>query len=132
MQFNESELKITLASFEDAISLQDAIGVALKGTKLDIPSDLKAEVTSDMFSDILGAALGVATSKNVRECLFKCAERAMYGQSKVDRDFFDLEKNRELYFPIMVEIVKANIGPFIKGLASQLGGLGQLLGNNQK
>lgn len=132
MTINGSELKITAGSFQEALALQKAIGRALKGTRLDLPTDAKAEVTTDMFSDIIGAVLGVATSDDVEACLFDCAKRCVIGSEQITRDYFEKVENRKNYFPIMVEIIKANVGPFIAGLSSQLGALGQMFGKGQK
>lgn len=125
---NGSELKITLGSFSEAMSLQKAIGRALRGMKLDLPDSAKADLSPDAIGDILGAVLNVATSDDVEAALFSCAGRCLIGTEKVDRDYFERPENRQNYYPIMIEIIKANCGPFIKGLGSSFGGLGQLLG----
>lgn len=119
MQINGSDLRITPAGFSDALALEKAIGRALKGTRLELPENVTSEVSADMFSDIIGAVLGVATSDEVESCLFKCAERALAGKEKIDRAFFEKVENRQHYYPIMVEVIKENVGPFFKGLGSQ-------------
>lgn len=125
-------LRITEGSFSEALALQKAIGRALKGTRLDLPADTKTEIPQDMFSDILTAVLGVATSDEVEACLFECAKRCLMGTETINRDYFEKVENRKNYFPIMVEIIKANVGPFIEGLSSQFAGLAGILGKAQK
>ena len=132
MTINGTELRITLGSFQEAMALQKAIGRALKGTKLELPEDITAELKADMFSGIIDAVLGVATSDDVEKCLFECAARCLAGTEKIDRDFFEKAENRQYYFPIMVEIIKANVGPFFKGLDTQFKGLGQMIASLQK
>lgn len=134
MNINGKELLVTPGSWSEAMALQKAIGRALKGTKLDLPGDSLTELSPDSFGDILGAVLSVATSDEVEAALFVCAERSTYGADriKVDRDFFETVENRELYYPIMVEIIKANVGPFFKGLASKFGALAGISGVNLK
>jgi hypothetical protein len=132
MQIKGSELRITPASLSDALALEKAIGRALKGTRLELPETVTAEVTTDMFSDIIGAVLGVATSDEVEACLFKCAERALVGTVRVDRDFFEDVENRQYYYPIMVEVIKENVGPFFKGLGSQFAAFLPMAGKNQQ
>ncbi len=134
MNIYGKELLITPASFSEAMALQKAIGRALKGTKLELPANAVAEISPDTFGDIIGAILGVATSDEVEAALFACSERALYGPNKVkvDRDFFEQVENRELYYPIMVEVIKANVGPFFKGLASKFGALMGKSGDSQK
>ena len=129
MKFNKKNLKITMASFEDATNLQDAVATAIKGNSLDIPESIDAKINVSTFLD---AALNTLSDKRVREALFVCAERALYVDDKVNSDFFEKEENRELYYPVMVEILKVNLGPFIKGLLSMFGGLGGMLKNFQK
>lgn len=129
MTIKGNELKITPASFAEAMALQKAIGRALKGTKMELPEDIKAELTTDMLSGIIDAVLGVATSDDVETCLFECAKRCIVGTDKIDREFFEDPENRQFFYPVMVEIIKTNVGPFFKGLDTQLLGLAQKVGN---
>ena len=130
MQLNGKELKITPASFTDAMALQKAIGRALKGTSFKMPSivtDASGKVDlekSDVdLAGIIDLVLGAAVSNEVEACLFACSARALLGSDKIDADFFEKVEHRELYYPIMVEIIKVNVGPFFKGLASKFGAL---------
>lgn len=132
MTINGSELKITPASFAEAMALQKAIGRALKGTKLELPENATDEIKPEMLTGIIDAVLGVACSDEVESCLFECAKRCLVGTEKIDRDFFEKPENRQHYFPIMVEIIKTNIGPFFKGLGIQLSGLGQAIAGLRK
>jgi hypothetical protein len=130
MQLNGKELKITPASFADAMALQKAIGRAVKGTRFSMPSivtDAGGKVDlekSDLdLSGLIDLVLGAAVSDDVQACLFACSARALLGVDKIDADFFEKVENRELYYPIMVEIIRVNVGPFLKGLASKFGAL---------
>jgi hypothetical protein len=129
MGFVKKNLKITMASFEEATNLQDAVANALKGNGIDIPENMDAKINVSTFLD---AALNTISDKAVRESLFECAKKALYLQDKIDTDFFEKEENRELYYPIMLEILKVNVGPFLNGLLSMFGGLGGMLKNFQK
>lgn len=131
MQIGGKELRITPAGFADAIALQKAIGRALKGTKLELPETATAELSPASFTGIIDAVLGVAISDEVESALFQCSARALVGEAKVDRDFFETVENREHYFTIMAEVIKVNVGPFFKGLISMSGGLGALFGKPQ-
>ncbi len=126
MKFDKKKLRITLSSFEDAFELQDSIARALKGNGLDIPEGKDVDINISTFLD---AALSTIANKEVRICLFKCAEKALYGEDKIDNDFFEAKENRELYYPIMMEILKENVGPFMNGLLSLFGGIGGNLKN---
>jgi hypothetical protein len=136
MQLNGRELKITPASFAEAMALQKAIGRAVKGTRFSMPSfvtgaDGKIDLEkSDVdLSGLIDLVLGAAVSDEVQAALFACSARAMLGNEIIDADFFEDNpphgrmENRELYYPIMVEIIRVNVGPFLKGLASKFGAL---------
>jgi hypothetical protein len=131
------------------MALQKALGRALKGQKLDlggIYSDIlkkddagNIDVASVDLSGIGGIAttilnllLGPACSDEVESAAMTCAKKCYteVGKEKIDMDFFEKEENRSLYYPIMIEVIRANCGPFIKGLISSFGGLGQLLAKN--
>lgn len=130
-------LKITLASFDKAMDLQEAVGNAIKNSQLtlDIKADkkdiMKSDISSDSIGSILKTLIGVGVSREVKECIFKCAETTLYNNEKVNKDFFEKEENRKLYYPIMFEIAKANLDPFMSGLFSMLNqmGLSELIGN---
>jgi hypothetical protein len=126
MDFDKRKLEITVASFDEATDLQDAIARALKGNKIDIPDSIDKELN---ISSLIDAALSVLADKEIREKLFVCAERALYDRNKVNKDFFEEEENRSLYQPIMIEIIKKNVGPFFKNLLSSFGLSGDLIKN---
>lgn len=130
MQLQGRELKITPAGFADAMALEKAIGRAIKGTSFSMPkivTDAAGKVDLEKsnidLTGLIDLVLGAAVSDEVQACLFACAGRALLGTEKIDEAFFEKIENRELYYPIMVEIIKVNVGPFLKGLASKLGGL---------
>ena len=128
MKIAEQELRITPASFSDAQDLQRAVGTAINMNKIKLDGDindnlLDSNVSSETISDIINVIISTAISKEVEAALFKCAERAVLGTAKIDRDFFEPVENREYYYPIMIEILKVNLSPFFKGLSSSSGGL---------
>ena len=146
MKISGVDIHIEPASFADALALQKALGRALKGQKLDlggISSDVikkdasgKIDIASVDLSGAGGIAttvfnllLGPACSDEVEAAGMVCAKKCYTSDAEklpVDMDFF--EKHRELYYPIMIEVIKANCGPFIKGLVSSFGDLGAILG----
>ena len=128
MRIGEKELIITPASWSDALALQKAIGRALKGARLDLPGNAKEELKPESLSGIIDAVLGVAVDDEVEACLFKCAERAIIGSEKVNRDFFEKVENRAHYYPIMYEIIIVNCGPFFSGIVSKFGDITGKLG----
>lgn len=129
-----TDLHIELGSFAESMALQKAIGRALKGTKLELPETVTAEIGADAFGGIIDAVLGVACSDDVEAALFDCAKRCYIESTRtpINREFFESAENRAKYYPIMIEVIKANVGPFFAGLTSSFGGLKGMLAGNQK
>lgn len=119
----KNKLNLQLASFREAKELERAVGKALKSTH--IQADLETDLLSSNVDvgTVISSLLEVVTSKEVEEKLFICAERCLYEKQKINEDFFEPVENRSLYYPIMIEILKANIGPFIESLVTMLPGL---------
>ena len=151
MKISGVEIHIEPASFADAMALQKALGRALKGQKLDlggISSDVvKKDAAGNIdigATDLSGAGgiattifnllLGPACSDEVENAAMSCAKKCYTEPAKdpINADFFERVDNRGLYYPIMIEVIKANCGPFIKGLVSSFGDLGAILGNGLK
>lgn len=139
MKFDKNKLEITPAPFADALELKRSIGEALNKKKLEISGlnvDLdklvETEITGDLLGSLLQPVLSLINSREVERDLMICAKRALYDNHKIDSDFFENIDNRALYFPIMLEIAKVNIGPFFQGLFSQLKGATKKFTNTPK
>ena len=127
MMIGEVELRITPASWANAVGLQKALGRAIKEANLSFDvGDFKKldQAVEKLLPTMANGLLAVITSDEVESALFKCAEKALVGNEKVDRDFFEKIENRQHYFPIMIEIIKVNVGPFFKTLSSMFPDLG--------
>ena len=139
MKFDEKKLKVTPSSFLTAKRLEKALLNAIKGSDLQIGgvfdegNILNSEISENTVGSIIKACLASITSSEVDEALFKCCERAVYGDEanlrKVNYDFFEDVCNRELYYSIMVEVAKTNISPFIAGLFSGFRDIKKKLGD---
>lgn len=129
--FKPELLKVTPASFRDAKDLEAALGAALAKSQIDLSGldvnekdIMNTDLTNDMLGQILKSALTVLCDRKIEDALFKCANnRVLYNKEKINEDFFDEVANREMYYPIMFEIAKENVGPFVGSLFSQFGGL---------
>jgi len=123
--FNGKELDITLGSFQEADNLFKAVCHALKGNKIDIPDSVKSDLSTGQLSGILDMLLSVISDDEIESCIFECAKRCGIGPTheKINIEYFDKEENRQEYIPVMLEIAKANLTPFIKGITSSLGAL---------
>jgi len=130
LKINGKELRITLADFQSGIDLQNAFGKALIESKINLDGivinkddPLKTDIGQNALSTLINSALTIGISKELQNAIFKCAERCLLGEDKINWDFFEKEENREYYFPIMIEIAKVNLAPFVKGLLSMFGGI---------
>ena len=127
MIIGNSELRINPASLANAFALQKALGRALKDANLSFDvGDFKKldQAVEKLLPTLANGLLAVITSDEVEAALFRCAEKALLGDKKVDRDFFEDVENRQYYFPIMIEVIKVNVGPFFKTLSSMFPDLG--------
>ena len=136
MKIGNKELRITPSSFEEALDLKDAVENSIKSGKIKIDAKvnnedlLKTELGDETLGSIFNAVLAIDSSKEVRNNLFICSERALLGEDKIDRAFFEKVENREFYYPIMFEILKVNLTPFFKGLFSgSMGDIGLKITN---
>jgi hypothetical protein len=149
MNISGVNIHIELASFQDAMALQKALGRALKGQKLDL-SGVSTDVVKkdeagnvDLSSVDLSGAGGIATtvfnlllgpacSDEVESAAMTCAKKCYVENTKekIDLDYFEKPDNRPNYYPIMIEVIKANCGPFLKGLVSSFGDLGAMFAKN--
>jgi len=140
MKYNKSLLHITPSSFVLANNLKRVIVTEIINSKLNLNLDGKINVKDPLQSDISGETIGsliqsalqVAVSEDVEKAIFECAKSALYDKNKIDYDFFEPIETRPLYYPIMLELAKVNMQPFIEGLSSQFGGLTKILKNIQK
>lgn len=121
MKIDGKELLIHPAKFKDAFALKMAVAKSLKGSNTDIKgdstTDTKTLITSN-FNVLIDAVLSVDTSEEVSNALFRCANKAVFNNQKVNEDFFEDVDNREYYYPIMIEVLKVNLLPFFKNLSS--------------
>lgn len=136
MQIDGKELNVTPSGFSDVFALKRSIAVALKrnginfdlsGVKIDDKNPGNSELGN--IGGIIDPILEVATDPDVQKWLFKCCERALYGQDKINIDFFEKVENRQYYYPIMIEVIKVNLSPFflkINSLFANLPGVKDL------
>lgn len=141
MQIDGKELLITPASFEIAMRLKKNIADALRsdGINLDIGGlDSENVLESDLSGETIGSLveniMAVATAPAVVSSLFECCQTVVIGENRerVDRDFFEEVENRQYFYPIMTEVLKANLGPFFRKIGSMFSDLPGLLGKFRK
>lgn len=143
MQIDGHELLVTPADFETAMRLQAEMASALQEFGFDLglgkikpnaENILKTELPENTLDALVSKALSLATNKHVINILFECCKSVTFGKDrlKVDRDFFESVDNRKYFYPIMVEVAKQNLVPFIGSLGSLLKNLVQQAKKGQK
>lgn len=112
------ELEITLAPFDEAKSLYQAVAEEVKALKVDAEVDMDV----NFFKDL---ALSGLSSKKIDSALSVCMKRCAYNGQRIAsvKDSFESIEAREDYFEVCFEVGKANLLPFTKSLYAQFVGL---------
>jgi hypothetical protein len=107
-------LETQAASFKHAWALTQAIAAELSG---DLPEMKSSAMDKEMdMSMVLGAALRLVSSPKVYALLWPCFAPCLYNSLRVSEELFEDEKARQDFLPCVIEIVKLNVLPFMKGL----------------
>lgn len=115
--FDKKAFKITPSSYQEARKLERILAKVLADSSIDIKD---TSDSPEMFmGELIKSVLHLLISEELEEALFVCSKKAAYNSEKITVEFFDKPENRELYYPIMIEVMKVNVLPFIKGLSSQ-------------
>lgn len=113
--------QINIADFESGMRLKAAVFKAAGDSGLDIANLAEMDVT-----EALKAAISVDVSTAVYDALWPCLARCTYAGEKITKQTFDKPEMRELYYPLVIECIKVNIAPFLKGLLSTFSSQGSL------
>lgn len=113
-----ARLVVSEASYQDVDALMTALANA--GIGVQLANDLlNMDVT--ILKDAL---LKSYASQALKDAIFKCAQRAVYENTKVTRGLFDdpklKDKARADHFLILWEVVKVNCTPFFAQIFSVL------------
>lgn len=113
-------LEIQEASFQDAWALTQAIAneltKGLPGLKLDTLDSAEILQKEMDVGKILSLVFQLVASKPVFELLWDCFKPCLYNGEKIEKGIFDNPSARSDFLPCVVEIVKLNVLPFMKGL----------------
>ncbi len=118
-----AKIQINPAPFKDAIALKNSIEreIKLGGINTDTFKGKTIEETLRMdlapFINILAA---IDSSSEVNAAIMTCLERCTYNGEKITENTFNDVKAWEDYYPIVIDCLKVNLTPFLKGLASYL------------
>lgn len=108
------DLKINMASFEDAWELQRVVSNVAKKEGIKI-SDL---TSPDRLDKIVNFALSVNGDKEVFNALWACLARCLYNGEKITKATFDDAEARKDYLPVITKCIEVNLEPFTDGLLS--------------
>lgn len=120
-------LLVCAAPFEDADALKNAIIKSAEGLKITpeiLDLDMgKLQSDPDALTQLMGTLVNAATSKDIKDAVFRCAAKASYEKRRVDTSLFDDpeigEKAREDYYSICLRIAEVNVLPFFKKVFSR-------------
>ncbi len=126
MRVNGMDLIVNPGTLEEAFDLKAVVFEALQGkanvsfTDSDLVNLFDAEVSGGNVGAILDMLMSVVSSSKVQASLFNLSKRCAIGEGQdkvvITKDFFEPVENRKHYYPIMLEILKANLLPFFQGL----------------
>jgi len=122
-----AKLEMTIAGFEDAHRLLQAVTKEIEGVKvsgLDFKGiDFDAPITGELIDALKSLVSRVIYSRDIMDCLWICMARATRNNSRVTKEMFDDERAREDFLPIVKEVLMYNLTPFFKNLGSMFTGL---------
>lgn len=112
-------LEVQSGSFQDAWNLTQAVAgvlaTSLPGFKVD-SMDVEALQKDIDVGKLLGVICNLVASPTVYELLWPCFVPCLYNGNKVTKASFQAEEARKDFLPSVVEVLRANVVPFIVGL----------------
>lgn len=128
-----AKVKINVAPFGAAMKLKSAIQKKYAETGIEIAGDFKELKLSELdlsIDKIAQLAMALDSSEEIYRALFDCLIRCTYNGEKITESTFEPVEAREDYYQIVIECLKVNFTPFLKGLASRLSGIAGSLVKN--
>lgn len=120
------KVKVIPASFAVSMKLKNTImttlaknGIDLKGFDVSKMS-LKQEINADLLNTLITTVMAVDGNDEVVKVLFECMSVCTHDHERITEATFEDEGARGDYYPIAIEVIKANLLPFFKGLVSAL------------
>jgi len=111
---NGHVLTVNVAPFSDAKLLFEAVAAELKGIPFSAGTDVLS-LFKDLFCTGFSSRLVDAA---VWPCMARCTYNAGDGaNAKVTKSTFEPEAARVNYTRVVTEVIKENVGPFVKDLA---------------
>ena len=135
---NGKKIVINCSSMKTVKKLRKALAKELLKVNIDVgnPASLKelngtfkdTNKWLNIFKEIL---LGLETSEEFDEVISECLRDCTYDNIMITEDLFDnKEEARADYDRIVMEVVKENLRPFLKGVSGMLSTVGVEISNN--
>lgn len=105
-----AKMKINVAPFASSKGLYQALLRELGVIQIDDNFDFKY-----FLKDVFCKGF---SSPEVEHWIWKCLEKSLYNDARFDNDTFEPVERRDDYMTVCVEVVKENVGPFLKSLYS--------------
>lgn len=142
MDLDGKKLVVQPSSFKNGMLLKRVISKALRadGITFDLKDItindediMKSDIGKDTLGSLIENLLAVITDEKIEDALFQCCQTVvLFDNNVVDVSFFETVKNRQYYYPIMVEVLKVNISPFFGKISSMFPGVEELMQKFQK
>lgn len=117
---NGSKADIKVLPFEQAMNLKNIFLKSISDSNLS-PNEPLVKLYAHIDS-----------LPEFNKVVMNCLERCLYDGKKITIDTFEPIEARENYYEIVLELLKVNITPFFKGLASRLQALSEEMAKIQR
>lgn len=108
------QLEIKVGKYEECLELQQAIAEEAKGISLHMDTELE---DPNFMKDIICSLIA---SKRIMNIVHQLLKNCTYEKIRIMGDVYEQESFREDFYEIVIEVIKANVGPFMKGLIAKL------------
>ena len=125
---NGGKLVMRPAGFMDVMALKNATEQALLDanidlSKVDFEKIMAADVASGEVMHLMKGVIHLDASEKFNKAMMKCLGVCTYDfngvSERISEGLFDVSPEiREFYYQMVIEGLKINLGPFIKGLNS--------------
>ena len=133
------KIVINCSSMSNVKKLRKALAVELKKVNIDVGNPKNLAELSGTFKDtnkwiniFFFFFLGLETSEAFDNIIMECMKDCTYDNIMITESFFDDKPEaRQDYDRIVMEVIKENLAPFLKGVSGMLSQSGMLTENNQ-
>ena len=111
-----ASLAVTIAPYAAGKHLLKVVARELAGIQFDLDLDNIDDISGKDVNVLKNVAFQLIQSDAVEAALAKCMEKCVYNGERIVATTFEPAEARPDYLPVSWEVMKANLGPFFKGL----------------